>query len=295
MPRLEETTLHGHRVRYRIGGDGPVILLIHGITGSSAQWATTIELLESDFTVIAPDLLGHGESAKPRGDYSLGAYASGLRDLLAWLEVPAATVIGHSLGGGIAMQFAYQFPERCERLGLVNSGGLGREVSLLLRAAALPGAELVLPLIAANWSRSVGVAVSDFVGRLGLRLGSDIAEMGRGYASLIDGEARSAFLHTLRAVVEPGGQRVNASDRLYLAEEVPTLIVWGERDPMIPVKHAYTAHEAMPGSRLEIFSDAGHFAQLDEPVRFAAVLSAFMEETEPARIDGALLGQRLRA
>jgi pimeloyl-ACP methyl ester carboxylesterase len=295
MPRLEETTLHGHRVRYRIGGDGPVILLIHGITGSSAQWETTMELLESDYTVIAPDLLGHGESAKPRGDYSLGAYASGLRDLLAWLEMPAATVVGHSLGGGIAMQFAYQFPERCERLGLVNSGGLGREVNILLRAAALPGAELVLPLIAANWSRSIGVGVSDLVGRLGLRVGSDIAEMARGYASLIDGEARSAFLHTLRAVIEPGGQRVNAADRLYLAEEVPTLIVWGERDPMIPVKHAHTAHEAMPGSRLEIFSDAGHFSQLDEPVRFAGVLAAFMDETEPARIDSALLGQRLRA
>jgi pimeloyl-ACP methyl ester carboxylesterase len=295
MPRLEETTLHGHRVRYRIGGDGPVILLIHGITGSSAQWETTMELLESDFTVIAPDLLGHGESAKPRGDYSLGAYASGLRDLLAWLDVPAATVVGHSLGGGIAMQFAYQFPERCERLGLVNSGGLGREVNIVLRAAALPGAELVLPLIAANWSRSVGLAVSDVLGRFGLRLGSDIAEMGRGYASLIDGEARSAFLHTLRAVIEPGGQRVSAVDRLYLAEEVPTLIVWGERDPLIPVKHGYAAHEAMPGSRLEVFPDAGHFAQLDEPVRFAGVLAEFMEQTEPARIDEALMGQRLRA
>jgi pimeloyl-ACP methyl ester carboxylesterase len=295
MPRLEETTLHGHRVRYRIGGDGPVILLIHGITGSSAQWETTMELLESDFTVIAPDLLGHGESAKPRGDYSLGAYASGLRDLLAWLEVPAATVVGHSLGGGIAMQFAYQFPERCERLGLVNSGGLGREVNIVLRAAALPGAELVLPLIAANWSRSVGVAVSDALGRLGLRLGSDIAEMGRGYASLIDSEARSAFLHTLRAVIEPGGQRVSAVDRLYLAEELPTLIVWGERDPLIPVKHAYTAHEAMPGSRLELFADAGHFPQLEEPVRFAGVLADFMAQTEPARIDEALMGQRLRA
>jgi pimeloyl-ACP methyl ester carboxylesterase len=295
MPRLEETTLHGHRVRYRIGGDGPVILLIHGITGSSAQWATTMELLESDYTVIAPDLLGHGESAKPRGDYSLGAYASGLRDLLAWLEIPAATVVGHSLGGGIAMQFAYQFPERCERLGLVNSGGLGREVNVLLRAAALPGAELVLPLIAADWSRSIGVGFSDLLGRLGLRVGSDIAEMARGYASLSDGDARSAFLHTLRAVIEPGGQRVSAADRLYLAEEVPTLIVWGERDPMIPVKHAYAAHEAMPGSRLEIFPDAGHFAQLDETVGFARVLADFMEETEPARIDEALMGQRLRA
>jgi pimeloyl-ACP methyl ester carboxylesterase len=296
MARIEETSLHGHRVMYRIAGDqGPVILLIHGITGSSAQWEPIMDLLQDDFTLIAPDLLGHGESAKPRGDYSLGAYASGLRDLMAWLEMPCATVVGHSLGGGVAMQFAYQFPERCERLALVNSGGLGREVSPLLRAAALPGAELVLPLIAANWSRSLGVAVSDVVGRLGLRLGADLAEMGRGYASLIDGEARSAFLHTLRAVIEPGGQRVSAIDRLYLAEEMPSLIVWGRRDPLIPVAHAHTAHEAMPGSRLEIFDDAGHFPQVHDQIRFAGILADFIDETEPASIDLASMGQRLRA
>jgi pimeloyl-ACP methyl ester carboxylesterase len=272
-----------------------VILLIHGITGSSAQWESVMELLEDDYTVIAPDLLGHGESAKPRGDYSLGAYASGLRDLLAWLEMPAATVIGHSLGGGVAMQFAYQFPERCERLGLVSSGGLGREVSVLLRAGTLPGAEFVLPLIAANWSRSLGVAVSDALGKLGLRVGADLAEMGRGYASLIDHEARAAFIHTLRAVIDPGGQRVSAVDRLYLAEEMPSLIVWGSRDPLIPTKHAHTAHEAMPGSRLEIFDGAGHFPQLHDPVRFARIVEDFMEETEPAQIDVETMGQRLRA
>ncbi|MFL5840740.1 MAG: alpha/beta fold hydrolase [Thermoleophilaceae bacterium] len=296
MARTEETSLHGHRVSYRIAGDeGPVILLIHGITGSSAQWEPVMDLLDSDFRLVAPDLLGHGESAKPRGDYSLGAYASGLRDLMASLDLPAATVIGHSLGGGVAMQFAYQFPERCERLGLVSSGGLGREVSPLLRAATLPGAEFVLPLIAANWSRSVGVAVSDALGRIGLRLGSDLAEVGRGYASLIDGEARAAFLHTLRAVIEPGGQRVSAVDRLYLAEEVPSLIVWGRRDPLIPVAHAHKAHGAIPGSRLEIFDRSGHFPQIEEPVRFAGVLADFMEETEPAEVDIALLGERLRA
>jgi pimeloyl-ACP methyl ester carboxylesterase len=296
MVRTEETSLHGHRVSYRIAGEeGPVILLIHGITGSSVQWEPVMDLLGSDFRLVAPDLLGHGQSAKPRGDYSLGAYASGLRDLMAWLDLPASTVIGHSLGGGVAMQFAYQFPDRCERLGLVSSGGLGREVSSLLRAATLPGAEFVLPLIAANWSRSAGVAVSDFIGRLGLRVGADIAEIGRGYASLIDGEARSAFLHTLRAVIEPGGQRVSAVDRLYLAEEMPSLIVWGRRDPLIPVAHAEIAHEAMPGSRLEIFEEAGHFPQVEEPVRFATLLGRFMDETEPAQIDVATMGRRLRA
>jgi pimeloyl-ACP methyl ester carboxylesterase len=296
MARIEETSLHGHRVRYRTAGDeGPVILLIHGITGSSAQWEPVMDLLQSDFRLVAPDLLGHGESAKPRGDYSLGAYASGLRDLMAWLEMPASTVVGHSLGGGVAMQYAYQFPERCERLALVNSGGLGREVSPLLRAATLPGAEFVLPLIAANWSRSLGVAVSDVVGRFGLRLGADMAEIGRGYGSLIDGEARAAFLHTLRAVIDPGGQRVSAVDRLYLAEEIPSLIVWGRRDPLIPVAHAANAHEAMPGSRLEIFENCGHFPQVQEPVRFASVLAQFMDETEPAQIDVESMGARLRA
>ena len=295
MARIEETSLHGHRVSYRTAGnEGPVILLIHGITGSSAQWEPVMDLLESDYRLVAPDLLGHGESAKPRGDYSLGAYASGVRDLMAWLDMPAATVIGHSLGGGVAMQFAYQFPERCERLGLVNSGGLGREVSPLLRAATLPGSEFVLPLIAANWSRSAGIAVSDFIGRLGLRLGADLAEIGRGYASLIDAEARAAFLHTLRAVIDPRGQRVSAVDRLYLAAEMPSLIVWGRRDPLIPVAHAQIAHDAMPGSWLEIFDDAGHFPQLEDPVRFAGVLADFMEETEPAEVDVATIGARLR-
>lgn len=295
MHRVEETLLHGHRVTYRTAGDtGPVVLLVHGITGSSQHWAPVVDLLASDFTVIAPDLLGHGESAKPRGDYSLGAYASGLRDLLALLGHEKATVVGHSLGGGVAMQFAYQFPERCERLVLVDSGGLGREVHPLLRAAALPGADIVLPLIAANWSLSAGQAVAGALGRLGLRAGSDLAEMARGYGSLADREARAAFLHTLRAVIEPGGQRVSAIDRLYLAEEMPSLIVWGKRDPLIPVSHAQNAHDAMPGSLLEIFEDSGHFPQLDDPIRFAALVAEFIDSTEPAVLDAQDLGARLR-
>src|SRR4029453_7765057 len=133
------TKVHGHDVAYRQAGEGPLLVMIHGIAGSSGTWGPVMPLLAERYTVIAPDLLGHGESAKPRGDYSLGAYASGVRDLLAVLGHERVTVVGHSLGGGIAMQFAYQFPERVERLVLVSSGGLGREVHLLLRAAALPG------------------------------------------------------------------------------------------------------------------------------------------------------------
>jgi pimeloyl-ACP methyl ester carboxylesterase len=294
-PRIREEALelHGHCLSYRIAGDGPPIMLIHGVAGSSQQWEPVMRVLSRDFTVLAPDLLGHGRSAKPRGDYSLGAYAAGLRDLTVALGIDSATVVGHSLGGGIALQFAYQFPERTDRLVLVSSGGLGREVHFLLRAATLPGSELVLPLISHDRVLEAGTAVSAFLGRLGLRTGPDIAEFARGYATLGDGDARRAFLHTLRAVIDPGGQRVNATDRLYLAEDVPSLIVWGRRDPIIPVSHAGTAHRGMPGSQLEVFDDAGHFPQLDEPDRFADALSEFIDTSEPARTDASQMRARL--
>jgi pimeloyl-ACP methyl ester carboxylesterase len=281
---LRETLLHGHRVAYRCAGSGPVIVLVHGITSTSETWKRVMPYLAEHYTVIAPDLLGHGESAKPRGDYSLGAYASGVRDILVALGHDHATFVGHSLGGGIAMQLAYQFPERCDRLVLVASGGLGRELSVVLRAAALPGSELVLPILANQRVNEVGRVVGRGLGRLGLKLGTDIEEMSRGHASLGDREARSAFLHTLRAMVDPGGQRVNARDRLYLAEHVPFLLIWGRRDSLIPVEHAYAAHDLVPSSRLEVFDDAGHFPQLDEPQRFIHVLRDFMETTEAARM-----------
>jgi pimeloyl-ACP methyl ester carboxylesterase len=291
--RTEEIELHGHRVSYRVAGEGPVILLIHGIAGSSHQWEPSMTLLAETSTVVAPDLLGHGRSAKPRGDYSLGAYAAGLRDLMVALDHAKTTVVGHSLGGGIALQFAYQFPERTERLALVSSGGLGREVHGLLRAATLPGAEYFLPLISNETVRNAGTAVSQLVGRVGFRAGPDIAEFARGYGSLADREARQAFIHTLRAVIDPGGQRVNATDRLYLAEDMPSLIVWGRRDPIIPVSHAGAAHRGMPGSRLEVFDSSGHFPQLDEPVRFARTLRGFIESTEPADVDANAMRARL--
>lgn len=262
-----------------------MIMLVHGITSNSATWQRVMPYLAQRFTVIAPDLLGHGESAKPKGDYSLGAYASGLRDLLVALGHDRATFVGHSLGGGIAMQLAYQFPERCERLVLVDSGGLGRDVSVLLRSATLPGSEFVLPLLAATRLLNVGRATGGLLSRLGLRAGTDIEEIARGHATLADSETRGAFVHTLRSVVEPGGQRVDASDRLYLAGHIPFLLIWGEHDSIIPVAHGLKAHEQVAGSRLEIFANSGHFPQLDEPEKFLDVLIDFMDGTDPAQLD----------
>jgi pimeloyl-ACP methyl ester carboxylesterase len=281
---LHEITLHGHRVFFRSAGSGPVVVLVHGITSTSATWANVLPYLAERFTVIAPDLLGHGESAKPRGDYSLGAYASGIRDLLGALGHDRATFVGHSLGGGIAMQLAYQFPEQCERLALVASGGLGREITTLLRAASLPGSELVLPLLVNDRLVGAGRVIGQLLGRAGLRVHTDLGEVLRGHASLADGDARAAFIHTLRTIVDPRGQRVDASDRLYLAQAIPFLIVWGERDPIIPVAHARAAHRLVPGSRLEVFPTAGHFPHLDDPLRFVRLLTDFIDSTEPAQV-----------
>jgi pimeloyl-ACP methyl ester carboxylesterase len=292
---LQEVSLHGHHVGFRIAGEGPLIVLLHGITSTSDVWLETMARLADRYTVVAPDLLGHGRSAKPRGDYSLGAYASGGRDLLGVLGFERGTVVGHSLGGGIALQFAYQFPEYCERLVLVSSGGLGKEVHLLLRAAALPGAELVLPLIVRDWAIGAGSAVAGFLDRFGFNAGPDLAEAARGYASLADRGAREAFLHTLRAVIDLDGQRVSATDRLYLAQRLPTLLIWGSRDPIIPIEHGRAARERIPESRLVEIPGAGHWPQLDDPDRFVAELTEFVETTEPYSFDLDQMREMLRA
>jgi pimeloyl-ACP methyl ester carboxylesterase len=272
-----ETVLHGHPVSYTDDGpaDAPVVLLLHGIAGNCHTWDPVIPLLGRDLRVIAPDMLGHGASAKPRGDYSLGAFASGVRDLLELLGVDTATVVGHSLGGGVAMQFAYQYPDRCDRLVLVSSGGLGREVTPLLRAATLPGAEWVVPLLGRLARRAPVASV----------LPPGAAEIARNFASLAESDAGRAFVHTARSVMDVGGQRINASDRLYLAETMPTLLVWGDRDRFIPLDHGRQAAELIRGSRLEVIAAAGHFPMHDEPGRFTRLLLDFIETTEPATYD----------
>ena len=265
------------------------MVLIHGIAGSSETWDPVLPLLADHCRVVAPDLLGHGESAKPRGDYSLGAYASGIRDLLGLLGYGPATIVGHSLGGGIALQFAYLFPDRCERLVLSASGGLGDDVTPILRAATLPGMELLLPLLAHARVRSVVGGIASFLTRQPspLVIRPAAREVARSWGSFSDGDAAAAFVHTLRSVVDLRGQRVSAHDRLYLTSSIPTLVVWGVHDMFIPVSHAHAAHAAMPGSRLELFEAAGHFPHQDEPLRFALLLRDFINTTEPAHRDAA--------
>ena len=285
--RPRTVRIHGHDVSYRMAGEGPTVVLIHGIAGSSTTWRAVMPALSEHYTVVAPDLLGHGRSAKPRGDYSLGAYASGIRDLLVALDLERVTLGGHSAGGGVAMQFAYQFPERAERLVLVASGGLGKEVSPLLRAVTLPGAEYVLPIVAHRRIRELFEWSAGLWGRVGWQPGENLSDVWGSYTTLTDRHGRMAFVHTIRSVLDLGGQRVSAYDRLYLAAAVPTLIVWGDRDRMIPVSHAYRAQEAIPGARLEILEGAGHFLPWRDAARFLGVLDDFLKTTTPAHVPDA--------
>jgi pimeloyl-ACP methyl ester carboxylesterase len=279
--------LHGHEVVYRMAGSGPPVVLIHGMVNSSRHWESVALRLADRYTVIAPDLIGHGDSATPRGDYSLGAHAASIRDLLAAIGIDSATLVGHSLGGGVAMVFFYQFPQRTERLVLVSSGGLGREVSPLLRSAAVPGASGLLALAAHRRSLAALSALGDRLTARGSRKGVYVHAIARALRPLEGRESREAFLQTLRSVIDVRGQRVSARDRLYLLGPIPTMIVWGERDNTIPLSHGRDAHHAIPGSRFETLPRAAHFPHIEDPEGLARVLGEFLDATEPGHIDDA--------
>lgn len=266
--------IHGRTIAYREHpGTGSPIMLVHGIGSSADTWEPVFGLLaERGAAVIAVDLPGHGESSKERGDYSLGAMASTLRDLLDILGHDRVHLVGHSLGGGISLQFAYQFPERVDRLVLASSGGLGEEAFIGLRAAALPGSSVALK-VAINRRTIAGAARA---GRLLSKIGIEPHALSSGalrtVSRLSDGERREAFLATLRSVVGVRGQRVSALEKLHLLDGDRVLIVWGEGDPMIPMAHGAHAHSLLAGSRFVAFSDARHEPHVDDPARFAALL-----------------------
>ena len=232
--------------------------------------------------MIAPDLLGHGRSAKPRADYSVGGYANGMRDLITLLGIDKVTVVGHSFGGGVAMQFAYQFPERTERMILVASGGLGAEVSLGIRAVTTPGFHQVMGLLTLPGVRHVGKAGLKAMSRSGLKATRDLDEVAEIYDSFRDPYARTAIRHVVRAVVDWRGQIVTMADRAYLTEEMPMAVIWGRDDRVIPVRHASNAAALAPGARVEVIPNAGHFPHKDHPQRFAKLVHEFIRSTEPA-------------
>lgn len=290
-PRLVFRTIHGYRRAFRIAGEGPALLLIHGIGDNSSTWSEIIPHLAENHTVIAPDLLGHGRSDKPRADYSVAAYANGMRDLLSVLGIDKVTVVGHSLGGGVAMQFAYQFPHMVDRLVLVSAGGVTKDVHPFLRLISMPVVNEALKLLRLPGAMAAVRAVGDVVSRVHgspLRPGAmlhDTPDLVRVLGDLPDPTAYEAYLRTLRSVVDWRGQVVTMLDRCYLTENLPVQLIWGACDSVIPVAHAHMAHAAMPGSRLDIFENAGHFPFRDDPLRFLTVVEDFLQSTAPLEFD----------
>lgn len=279
MTDLKYLDLHGDRVAYRDVGRGEeTLLLLHGMAGSSDTWRAVLPQLAKRYRVIAPDLLGHGQSAKPRSDYSLGAFAVGLRDLLDELGVTQVTVVGQSLGGGVAMQFVYQHPDYCRRLVLISSGGLGQDVGWTLRLLSAPGAELLLPVIAPSPVVRIGNKVRSWLSAANIQSPRG-AEMWSAYSSLSDPQTRQAFLRTLRSVVDYRGQAVSALNRLHLTSELPLMVIWGDQDHIIPVEHGYELDRLRPGCRLEVLPGVGHFPHVEKPTDVVDLLEDFISSS----------------
>ena len=279
---VEYVTIHGHRRAYVKVGKGPVILLLHGLGCDHTTWEPVLDSLARRYTVIAPDLLGHGLSDKPRGDYSLGGYANGMRDLLTVLGIDKVTVVGHSFGGGVAMQFAYQFPERTERMVLVASGGLGAEVSPGIRAITTPGFHQAMSVLTLPGVRHVGMAGLRALSRTSWKPARDFDEVADIYDTFRDPRARHAIRHVVRAVIDWRGQIVSMADRAYLTEAMPMCVVWGRDDRVLPVRHASNAAMMAPKAKVVVIPNAGHFPHKDHPHRFAKVVHEFIRSTQPA-------------
>jgi pimeloyl-ACP methyl ester carboxylesterase len=262
--------------------DGPAVVLLHGLASDGGTWEPSIPALAGHgLHVVAPDLLGHGESDKPTaGDYCLDGFAGSLRMLLDGLGLPGATLVGHSLGGAIAMHFAFHNPGYAERLVLVASGGLGKQVHLALRAAALPVAPAILRLLVNE--RTAALYRAPRLHRT-LRLTADnVVNLSRAGRTLADPAGRQAFFSTLRSVIEPSGQRGSMIEMKYVADHTPTLIVWSDSDHVIPVSHAHELHRHLPSSRLEVFPGRSHEPHRRHAENFAQIVADFVATTAPA-------------
>lgn len=253
------------------------MVLLHGLLDSSVSWEPALPRLGQVADVLAPDLLGHGRSDKPRTDYSLGAHTNLLRDLLDVRGHDRVVLVGHSLGAGISMQFNYQYPGRCDALVMVAAGGLGRRISPWLRLASLPGVTSAIGL-AANppVRRGVRTVQTWAAGHERPQLAWALANTGRVLGDLGTRAGRDAYKNTLRGVVDHSGQRVLGLPKLHRVRALPTLIVWGADDRIIPVSQGHRAVEQLENGELAVIAGAGHAPHRSRPEQFAAVVVDFL-------------------
>ncbi|HWN35412.1 MAG TPA: alpha/beta fold hydrolase [Pseudonocardia sp.] len=275
-------TLHGQVLRYLEAGrpsGAPALVLLHGLGSDRRTWRGVLPTLSRHAHVLALDLLGFGASSKPRdGDYSVAAQAALVRDVVVALGLRRVSVVGHSFGGGVAMSFAYQFPERTATLGLICSGGLGRDLAPALRLAAAPSAAFLAHTVHSRtpgWLHRLGRQV---IAQAGWATTAEIDGALQALDSLRDPAARDAFRRTLRDTVHWSGQRLTATDRLHLLATTPTLLIAGRRDRCIPHEHTIAAHHRLPASELAVL-DAGHFPHLERAQDVARLISTFVSSS----------------
>ncbi|GFG55809.1 alpha/beta fold hydrolase [Mycolicibacterium agri] len=278
-------------IAYTVAGDGPALLLVHGLGGTRQTWQYLIDDLARTHTVIAPDLPGHGESDLPAGDYSLGAHACALRDLTLALGHKRFSVVGHSLGGGIALQTAYQFPERVDRLLLISSGGLGPEVSVALRAATLPGADAIIAAL----GRLPAAVTSRTMAALPAWLsGPDAEQIADLLTALRDSKQRTAFIRTARSVINWRGQAVSARRHTGLLHGVPVLAAWGSADTTIPPDHHRDFAARVPDAVTVEIDGAGHYPHETHSARLLEPIQDFLASTKPCEYSEQSWVRRLR-
>ncbi|MBW6439554.1 alpha/beta fold hydrolase [Actinoplanes hulinensis] len=276
MTSPRQTMILGSELAYTTAGTGPAVLLVHGLGGDRRTWRHLIGPLAAGHTVIAVDLPGHGQSGAPAGDFSLGAHATALRDLLITLGHGSATVVGHSLGGGIALQFAYQFPERTDRLVLISSGGLGPEVTPVLRAATLPGAEVVVAGMALlpRWLTRRVVPVLSLLPGVAAR--QDAGPLAEGLHQLLGATHRRAFIRTARSVLGWRGQAVSATSHLQLLADLPVMVAWGDHDATIPPRHHQAVADLLANPTVVEITGAGHYPHETAVDQILPALLAFL-------------------
>jgi pimeloyl-ACP methyl ester carboxylesterase len=268
----------GNEIAYLESGapDAPAVLLVHGLLSDSGTWLADLEPLAArGLRPIAVDLIGHGRSAKPPGTYLLDDFAQMLDGFMAALDLDSATVCGHSLGGAIAIHFGYHYPKRVHRLVLVSAGGLGREVNPALRMLSLRGAEALTGAVMGR-ATVQRVLRSPRLHRLCRVTPERLPNLRRIGGTLFRADSRAAFFRSLRGVIGPRGQLGSFIEMEYLGAQLPTLLVWSDKDVIIPVSHAHATHAHLPGSTLVLFEGGGHEPHRRNAAKFADAVASFV-------------------
>ncbi|MGD1151539.1 MAG: alpha/beta fold hydrolase [Syntrophales bacterium] len=275
MPQDKYITIGNIKTRYWAEGDkGSNVVLIHGLGASADIWMHNISALAEGYRVYAPDLVGFGRSDKPEVKYSPSYMAAFINDFMTALNIENACFMGLSLGGGVALQYQLQFSGNVQRLVLVDSAGLGREMPLAMRLATVPVmGELMLSPSRAGMAFVLKQLVYDPV-----VITDDLIDLY--YELNFSQGAAKTVLSVLRACATIRGGRADVLDPVIKNLDnikIPTLIIWGREDRLFPVGHAYFAREKIPDSHLHIFERCGHMPNFERPEEFNSLVLNFLD------------------